>query len=153
MEGGGIHCRCGVWYPKNRRCVSVDAVTMSLWRMSRAQPSGKRMSKVSTVPIQKPQIDIVSDAHWVSSWSTAECERNGVTSCHAVSYFLKENIILLFIKDTLNMSKVTVTYIYNVTKGIHLKKCSSFDFSIQTFWKYHSLHKNMEQHNCFQHWY
>ncbi len=64
---------------------------------------------------------------------------------------------LLFSKDALNWSKVTVK-IHNVTKIPISNKCCSFERSIhQRIVKnktYHSLfiRVDMKQHNCFQHW-
>ncbi len=59
--------------------------------------------------------------------------------------------ILLFIKDALNWSKVSFIMLQNISIS---NKCCSFELSghqrILTNKMYHSSHKNMKQHNCFQ---
>ncbi len=59
-------------------------------------------------------------------------------------------IILLFSKDALNCSK----YINNITKYFQNQCCSFKILIIKLSWHKinHGFHKNIKQHNCFQHW-
>ncbi len=61
-----------------------------------------------------------------------------------------------FIKDALNWLNVTLKTFTMLQRLSTSNKCCSFELSVH-LWilkniVYHSLHKNIDQHNCFQHW-
>ncbi len=63
--------------------------------------------------------------------------------------------MFLFSKDTL-IDQSDSKDIYNAYKGSISDKCCSFELSIHLWILknkiYHGFHRNIVQHNCFQHW-
>ncbi len=64
-------------------------------------------------------------------------------------YFLKK-LIILFNKDARNLSNMTIKTSM-LQKILISNKCCSFERSTTLKKVYHSFHKNIKQHNCFQH--
>ncbi len=70
--------------------------------------------------------------------------------------FFFNKLILLFSKGALNGSEVPVKTFLMLQKISILNKCCSFELSIH-LWilknkMHHGFHKNIVQHNSFQHW-
>ncbi len=70
--------------------------------------------------------------------------------------FLFDRNYFLYCTDALNWSKVTVKTFIMWQKISISNTCCSFELSVQ-LWilknkMHHSFHKNIVQHNCFQHW-
>ncbi len=88
---------------------------------------------------------------------------NVKNSCAAQFFFVesvrhrkKRKFMLLFSKDSLNGSKVSVKTFIMLPNISISNKCCSFELSIH-LWilknkMHYGFHKNIGQHNCFQHW-
>ncbi len=74
---------------------------------------------------------------------------NVILSASALPYFKEINT---FIQENVKLIKSDSKELCH--KYYFFNKCIwTFYFCIKESWnKYHGFHKNMKQHNCFQHW-